>query len=79
MSEAHMTPCEDCGATGRVRTYDDPETEQDVLLCPACARHLYAGFEDVTEGLVSADDDPDSEFTDVCITAADYMRADEGS
>jgi len=78
MSEATSTHCEDCGATGSVRTYDDPETEQEVLLCPACARDLYAGVEDVTEGLVSADDDPDSEFADACITAADYMRADEG-
>ena len=78
MSEATSTHCEDCGATGSVRTYDDPETELEVQLCPACARDLYAGFEDVTAGLVSADDDPDSEFTDACITAADYMRADEG-
>ena len=79
MSEPTTTHCEDCGATKGVRTYDDPDTEQEVLLCPMCARDLYAGCEDVTDGLVSADDDPDSEFTDVCITAADYMRADEGS
>jgi hypothetical protein len=78
MSDATSTHCEDCGATGGIRTNDDPETEQEVLLCAACARDLYAGVEDVTEGLVSADDDPDSEFTDACITAADYMRADEG-
>ncbi|MBK9968875.1 MAG: hypothetical protein IPP07_30145 [Holophagales bacterium] len=78
MSEGTSTHCEDCGATGSVRTYDDPETELEVQLCPACARDLYSGVEDVTEGLVFADDDPDSEFTDTCITAADYMRADEG-
>ena len=79
MSEATSTLCGDCGATGGIRTYDDPETEQEVVLCPACARDLNSGIEDVTEGLVSADDDPDSEFADACHTAADYLRADEGS
>ena len=78
MTGSTTTGCADCGATDGVRTYDDPETEQEVLLCPACARDLYSGVEDVTEGLVSADDDSDSEFADACITAADYMRADEG-
>ena len=78
MSEATSTLCGACGASGGIRTYDDPETEQEVLLCAACARDLYSGVEDVTEGLVSADDDPDSEFADACITAADYTRADEG-
>ena len=56
MSEATSTHCEDCGATDGIRTYDDPETEQEVLLCAAWARDLSAGVEDVTEGLVSADD-----------------------
>lgn len=66
--------CEECGATADVRTYDDPETDVPVDLCEACARALYEDVEDVTAGLVPADDDPDSTFADTCITAADYYR-----
>ncbi len=71
--------CEDCTRTIDVRLYPDPETDEPVALCPLCAKAIEDEDDDVTAGLVSADDDPDSEFTDACITAADYMRADEGS
>jgi hypothetical protein len=69
--------CENCGTSADVRPYPDPEIDETVALCPACASDLESE-DDVTAGLVSADEDPDSEFTDACTTAADYMRADEG-
>ncbi len=70
-------PCEDCTRTEHVRMYPDPETDEPVALCPFCAKALEEDL-DPTAGLISADEDPDSEFTDACTTAADYMRADEG-
>ncbi len=80
MTKTSATRCEDCGTTADVRTYDDPETDEPLALCLSCAKALENEDEDddVTAGLVSADDDPDSAFTDAGITAADYMRADEG-
>lgn len=70
--------CEDCGTTATVRHYLDPETDEPLALCSSCAKALQDEDDDVTAGLVSAEEDPDSTFTDACITAADYMRADEG-
>ena len=74
MPDATRRGCAECGSTTNVRTYDDPETDAPVDLCEACARALYEDVEDVTTGLVPADDDPDSTFADTCITAADYYR-----
>ncbi|MDL1948198.1 hypothetical protein FBQ97_00060 [Acidobacteria bacterium ACD] len=71
--------CEDCGATRGVKTYLYLETDEPVLLCPACAREMTDAFDDFTDGLVPADEEPETEFPDACFTAADYMRADEGS
>lgn len=64
--------CEDCGTTTDVRTYTDPEADEPVTLCPTCAAGLLD--DDVTAGLSSAEVDPDEEFRDTCITAADYFR-----
>ena len=73
MSEATASFCEDCGADDDVRTYTDPEFDETVALCSMCARNLYDDT-DVTAGLSNAEEDPDEEFRDTCITAADYYR-----
>ena len=66
--------CEDCGTTANLRGYTDPETEERVLLCPRCAAGLLDERDDAED-----DEEPcDDEFADACLTAADYMRADEG-
>lgn len=73
MNDTLPPRCEDCGATTNIRFHTDPETEEQVPLCPRCA----AGFLDEPDD--DRDEEPcDDEFADACITAADYMRADEG-
>ena len=75
MIDASTLRCEDCGTTAAVRTYPDPETDEPVALCPGCAR----GFQDDGDvDTYDAEENCDDEFSDACITAADYMRADEG-
>ncbi len=74
MNDVNPVRCEDCGTTTAARTYADPETDEPVVLCPGCARAL----EDSDEELYDAEENGDDEFSDACITAADYMRADEG-
>ncbi len=74
MSEATASLCEDCGADDDVRTYTDPESDEPAALCRTCARNLYDDDTDVTAGLSNAEEDPDEEFRDTCITAADYYR-----
>ena len=75
MTDASTLRCEDCGTTATVRTYDDPETDEPVALCPGCARGLQ---DDGDVDTYDAEENGDDEFSDTCITAADYMRADEG-
>lgn len=74
MTDATATRCEDCGSDDDVRTYTDPESDEPIALCPACARNLNDDEADVTAGLSNAEEDPDEEFRDTCITAADYYR-----
>ena len=74
MELAARPSCEDCGSTDAVRLLDDPATEETFALCPLCARDLLASPPDPTAGLTNADEDPDEEFRDTCITAADYYR-----
>jgi len=74
MSHATTPQCEDCGTTSAVRPYDDPETHHPVLLCVCCARSLSDDGADDTAGLSDSEQDPDEEFRDTCITAADYFR-----
>ncbi len=68
--------CEECGETRNVRFYDDPESDDMVALCEACARSVFDSFDGPP---YTADEDPDDEFANTCITAADYMREDDGS
>ena len=75
MTETITPPCEDCGSTAAVRTYDDPETDIPVALCPGYARGL---LDDDAGETYDAEENFDDEFSDACITAGDYMRADEG-
>jgi len=75
MTDASTLRCEDCGTTAAVRTYPDPETDEPVALCPGCARGLQ---DDGDVDTYDAEENGDDEFSDTCITAADYMRADEG-
>ena len=44
MTDASPLRCEDCGTTAAVRTYDDPETDEPVALCPGCAIALVTGL-----------------------------------
>ena len=74
MSGTIASLCEDCGAIDDVRTYTDPESDEPVALCPTCATNLYDDEVDVTAGLSNAEEDPDEEFRDTCITASDYFR-----
>lgn len=74
MNPVTTAPCEDCGATINVRLYTDPETDEQVALCPRCA----AGLLDEPDDDPADEESGDDEFADACITAADYMRADEG-
>lgn len=73
MSGIVASLCEDCGAGDDVRTYTDPESDEPVALCPTCATNLYDDT-DVTAGLSNAEEDPNEEFRDTCITASDYYR-----
>ena len=66
--------CEDCGSTDAVRLLDDPGSEETFALCPLCARALLDDPPDPTAGFTNAEEDPDEEFRDTCITAADYYR-----
>jgi hypothetical protein len=75
MSDTSTTCCEDCGTAAAVRTYTDPESDEPVALCPGCARGL---LDDDDGDPYDPEENCDDEFTDACITAADYMRADEG-
>lgn len=65
--------CYICNSTEDVQTYDDPDGDGRINLCRRCATELLDEPED-DPGC----EEPDDEFTDACITAADYMRADEG-
>ena len=66
--------CDDCSNTDALR-YEDDDGEA-FFLCYDCA--IYHGIIDPTEGLTNADQ-LELDLSDVCTTAADYMRADEGS
>lgn len=72
MELATRRTCEDCGSTDAVRLLDDPGSEETFALCPRCARALLDDPPDPTAGLTTAEEDPDEEFRDTCITAADY-------
>lgn len=63
--------CEDCGWTLDVRHYDDPDTDFQLALCPNCAHDR---FDDDAKDYLEPEEDPDDEFRDTCITAADYYR-----
>ena len=63
--------CADCGSAQYVRTYDDPETDEPVELCEPCAVQI---FGDEPDALTETESNPDDEFTDTCVTAADYYR-----
>jgi hypothetical protein len=63
--------CYICSATTHVQTYDDPKGQGTIDLCRSCAAELVD-----TPNSETAIDEPDDEFADACITAADYMRAD---
>ena len=74
MELAAKLSCEDCGSIDAVRLLDDPGSEETFALCPRCARALLDDPPDATAGLTNAEEDPDEEFRDTCITAADYYR-----
>lgn len=74
MELAAKRTCEDCGSTDAVRLLDDPGSEKTFALCPRCARALLDDPPDPTAGLTNAEEDPDEEFRDTCITASDYYR-----
>jgi len=63
--------CYICSATAHVHTYDDPKGDGTIDLCRSCAAELLD-----TPSSEATCDEPDDEFADACITAADYMRAD---
>jgi len=63
--------CEDCGSAVGCRSYDDPETDENVVLCESCAVELT----ETGDGPFEQDEENfDDEFADTCITAADYYR-----
>lgn len=65
--------CDECGSDAAVQSYDDPDGDGTIALCDRCADDIFG------EHLADPEcEDCDDEFVDACITAADYMRADEG-
>lgn len=66
--------CDDCSNTDAIQ-YEDDDGEK-FALCYDCA--LYNGVIDPTEGLTNADQ-LQFDLDDVCSTADDYRRADEGA
>ncbi|MEO6325929.1 MAG: hypothetical protein ABIT01_01305 [Thermoanaerobaculia bacterium] len=63
--------CDECASTTDVRLYDDPETDEPVQFCEACAAQIL-GEDEVPPYKTEAE--PDDEFADTCITASDYYR-----
>ncbi len=68
--------CEECGAREGVRLCDDPDTDEETALCASCEASIFGSFDGPP---YTDEEDPDDEFANTCITAADYMREDDGS
>lgn len=63
--------CDECGSTKDVRLYDDPDTAEPVQFCEPCAAQIL-GEDEVPPS--QSETDPNDEFADTCINAADYYR-----